>query len=272
MLNTEYTCSVVGSQGVERTYVCTFSQVKGGEAEMTRIPIEIQYDIVCETENGARIEKHCMVRIDPDTLETEHRLDTPPPEWARLDVKQCDNCPLSRKDSEYCPAALSFVDIAAEFGEILSYTAANATVTTKERTVSARTTIQKALSSLVGLRMATCGCPVLAKLRPMARFHLPFATLAETVYRSASAYLLAQYFLRRRGKKADLDLAGLRRLYDDIHEVNVSLSERVRSAPSGDAHLNALVILDLFTVAMPNSIDDNLAGIEQLFASYFEDA
>ena len=238
---------------------------------MTENPIEIVYHIVCEGQGDARVETRCVVRIDAETLETEHSTDPLPPDWARLEVKQCDVCPLSQSNHAYCPAALSFVEILEEFGEILSYSAAEVTVTTGQRTVFVKTTIQKALSSLVGLRMATCGCPVLAKLRPMARFHLPFATTEETVYRSASAYLLAQYFLRRRGKNTDLDLDGLRKLYDDIHEVNVSLAERLRTIPSGDAHLNAIVILDLFTLAMPHSIDENLVEIEHLFAPYFEE-
>lgn len=236
---------------------------------MTRQPIEFTYRFLCE--DAEPVEKTCVVRLDPDTLEAERLPDQPRPDWARMEENQCEVCPLNQANHEYCPAALSFVEIAAEFGDILSYSTVEATVTTGQRTVSTTTTIQKALSSLVGLRMATCGCPVLAKLKPMARFHLPFATTAETVYRAASAYLLAQYFLRRRGKKADLDLDGLRKLYDDIHEVNISLAGRLREIPAGDAHLNALVILDLFTMAMPHSIDDNLVEIEHLFEPYFEE-
>ena len=40
--------------------------------------------------------------------------------------------------------------------------------------------------------MATAGCPWTDRLRPMARFHLPFANEAETVYRSVSMYLLSR--------------------------------------------------------------------------------
>ena len=37
--------------------------------------------------------------------------------------------------------------------------------------------------------MALSGCPVLEQLKPMARFHLPFASVEETIYRAASMYL-----------------------------------------------------------------------------------
>lgn len=238
---------------------------------MPQDPIEIRYHFICDGEGADPVEKECVVRMDPDTLETAHLMDSPPPDWTRLAVHQCDVCPWNQSDHPYCPAALSFVEILAEFGDILSYQKVDATVTTAQRTAIARTSLQKALSSLVGLRMAASGCPVLAKFRPMARFHLPFATTEETVFRSVGAYLLAQYFLRRNGKDADLDLDGLRRIYDDIHQVNVFLAERLRTIPAGDAHLNAIVILDLFTLALPQSIEENLSEIEYLFAPFLDE-
>ncbi|MCC6487849.1 MAG: hypothetical protein IT364_10150 [Candidatus Hydrogenedentes bacterium] len=228
--------------------------------------IEIAYHFVFDGDPPA--EKRCIVRLDPHTLETAHDLDPPPPAWTALQVAQCSVCHLTARDYPHCPAALSLVEIMGEFGEFLSYAEVTATVRTRERTVTLTCPIQKALSSLVGLRMATSGCPILAKFKPMARFHLPFASTEETVFRSVSAYLLAQYFLRQRGHAADLDLDGLRATYDLIHEVNVGLANRLRVIPSGDAHLNAIVILDLLTHALPYSIEDKLAGIEHLFAPF----
>ena len=82
------------------------------------------------------------------------------------------------------------------------------------------------------------------------------------------AYLLAQFFLTQRGETPDMDLRGLRETYDLIHEVNVGLANRLRVIPSGDAHLNALVILDLFAHALPYSIDESLAELEHMFTSF----
>ncbi len=56
----------------------------------------------------------------------------------------------------------------------------------------AETTAQQAMSSVLGLIMATAGCPWTDRLRPMARFHLPFASDAETLYRSISMFLLSR--------------------------------------------------------------------------------
>jgi hypothetical protein len=235
---------------------------------MAKQPIEFTYRFICgDTE---RVEKTCVVRLDPDSLEAEPATDPSPPPWTKLTVERCGVCPLNPGEIEYCPAALSFVEILREFGELLSYDRVEATVVTKERTVTVNTSCQKALSSLVGLRMATSGCPVLAKFKPMARFHLPFSSTEETVFRSVGAYLLAQYFRKRRGRDADLDLAGLRETYGLIHEVNVGLANRLRTIPAGEAHLNALVILDLFTHALPISIDENLAEIEHMFGPFLD--
>lgn len=210
------------------------------------------------------------VTLDADTLEHVRTSGAPPPEWTRLSAHRCEVCRLDPLEDEVCPVAVSMVDLVEEFGELISYHEAETTVTTKERTVSVKTSVQKALSSLVGLYMATSGCPTLFPLRPMARFHLPFATREETIVRAASSYLLAQYFLKRHGRVHELDLAGLRKIYDDIHTVNISLAQRLRGVLTGDASVNAIVLLDLFAQDLPLSIDDNLAEVEYLFQAYFK--
>jgi len=48
--------------------------------------------------------------------------------------------------------------------------------------------------------------PIFEKLKPMVRFHLPFASIEETKYRAISMYLLAQYFLYQQGSQPDWDL------------------------------------------------------------------
>ena len=208
--------------------------------------------------------------LDAKTLEQIHEQQNGYPDWARLDCEQCEDCPLSPEQHTYCPAALSIADLVAHFNEALSFHDVEVTVKTAERTVTGRTTIQKALSSLVGLCMATSGCPRLAKFRPMARFHLPLATLDETVFRSVGAYLLAQYFLKRRGKPFDMDLEGLRDIYQPVHEVNVALAKRLRRVAVGDANVNALIVLDLFAQQLPFSIESNLDHIEHLFAPFLD--
>jgi hypothetical protein len=228
--------------------------------------IVFDYHFRCE---DAR-EFHFTVTLNADTLEHIRSSSTPPPDWTRLTRQRCEVCRLDPLEDEFCPVALSLVDLVESFGELISYTEAETTVVTKERTVSAKTSVQRALCSLIGLHMATSGCPSMLPLRPMARFHLPFATREETIFRAASSYLLAQYFLRKRDRVHELDLDGLHKIYDEIHTVNLGLAERLRGIAPGDASVNAIVLLDLFAQDLPLSIEENLAEVEYLFGSYFK--
>jgi hypothetical protein len=106
----------------------------------------------------------------------------------------------------------------------------------------------------------------------MARFHTPFATIEETSYRAAAMYMLAQYYLKRRGRRADFLLKGLTRIYEDVAVVNKAMAERLRKASIEDASVNALVLLDLFTKVIPDSLADSLSSLEHLFASYLDRA
>ncbi len=121
--------------------------------------------------------------------------------------------------------------------------------------------------------MVTSGCPIMEKLKPMVRHHLPFATTEETTYRVLSMYLLAQYFLYKRGKKPDWDLKGLVDIYDNIRTLNKAFCGRISHVEFKDAGINAVVILDNFADMVRYSIDkDNLDKIEVLFEAYLQDA
>ncbi|MBN2310519.1 MAG: hypothetical protein JXR94_16210 [Candidatus Hydrogenedentes bacterium] len=231
-------------------------------------PIEFEYQF--RATGATPWETTVRIALDPDSL-NQIREDHPdPPDWVRLETAQCVGCPLDAAECPHCPAAQSLLGVIAMSGELLSFASVEATVVSRERTTHAVTTAHRALSSVIGLCVATSGCPLLAKFKPMARFHLPFANREETVFRAVGTYLVAQYFTRRRNGAADLDLQGLKAIYERIHMVNLGLSARLRHVVTGDAHLNALVALDLFAHELPHSIDTNLADMEHLFAPLLE--
>jgi hypothetical protein len=117
--------------------------------------------------------------------------------------------------------------------------------------------------------MVTSGCPVMDKLRPMVRTHLPFATREETMYRVLSMYLLAQYFLYKDGQKPDWDLENLGGIYEEIHTVNKSFCQRLLDIHIKDASLNAVVLLDSFAMFTSYSLEVNrLDEIKRLFHAY----
>lgn len=139
-------------------------------------------------------------------------------------------------------------------------------VLTAERRVLHATTAQRGMSALLGVVMATGGCPVLDRFKPMARFHLPFATEDETAYRAVSMYLLARYLAD--GRYEGDAVAELRALYADVQRVNLAIAARLRHACGQDAALNGLALLDLFAKGVPQAAEELFERLRPLFSAY----
>jgi hypothetical protein len=212
------------------------------------------------------------LQFDAQELELVGSIQDVLPPWTKLDFHQCPNCPLTPVTHPHCPLAAQLVDIVRRFEGLVSYSEIQVDVMTAERFITQETTVQRGMSSLMGLVMATSGCPHMAFFKPMARFHLPFASAEETVYRATSMYLLAQYFLHKEGHPADLDLTGLREIYKNIEIVNVAVAKRLRTATEADSAINAIILLDIYTKAIPVVIEESLEEIRYLFASFFREA
>ena len=209
------------------------------------------------------------VHLDPQSLDLLNEVPANMPYWTSLDFHQCSNCPLTVEASPNCPISVHFVKLLSIFESLLSFDKIHVDITTPQRVTSRETSAQKGVSSLMGLIMATSGCPHMDFFKPMARFHLPLANAEETVYRATSMYLLAQYFLRREGKEADMELEGLKKIYSNIQLINESMAERLRAISERDVALNSLIILDIFAQTMTFVIEDSLEEVRYLFEPYF---
>lgn len=217
-----------------------------------------------------RWEEVIDLHFDAKTLDLMNDTPEKPPSWTNLDFHQCPNCLLTVESHPVCPAAVHLVKLLKIFDDLLSYDTIHVDVVTPQRIISNETSAQKGVSSLMGLIMATSGCPHMDFLKPMARFHLPFADAEETVYRATSMYLLAQYFFRREGREADMELEGLKKIYSDILIVNEAMSRRLRAISDKDVALNSLIILDAFAQTLPFVIEDSLEEVRHLFMPYFK--
>jgi len=193
------------------------------------------------------------------------------PPWTRLTFEQCPNCPLTEATHPLCPLAATIAPIVNRFDGILSYDSVHLVVDTVERTVSQETSAQRAIGSLMGLVIATSGCPHTAYFKPMARYHLPLASREETVFRATGSYFLAQYFLAREGKGGTLDIGGLQAVYQRMQVVNSAIIRRIRSATGTDSAVNAIVVLDIFARTLDMVIHEALDKIRYLFDPYFRD-
>lgn len=210
------------------------------------------------------------VNLDAVSLELVNPPVKPAPPWTQLEFKQCSHCPLKPKRHPSCPLALHLAGLIERCSALISYEDVHVTVTTPQRTIVKRTTAQRAIGSLMGLIMATSGCPHTRYFRPMARFHLPFADEQETIYRSASSYLLAQFLRKHEGMEPDFEMEGLKKIYLNIQTLNSDFSIRLGHAVEQDASMNALVFLDLLAQYLTFSLEDSLGEFRDLFAPYLD--
>lgn len=190
----------------------------------------------------------------------------PRPPWTFLTFNQCPNCPLSAGEHWHCPAALDVEDIVTRFRSLLSFQEATVNVETPERTYTKRCDVQTGLRSLLGLVMATSGCPILGRFRSMAYYHLPFANMEETLFRSVGSYLLKQYFIRKAGGAADLDLDGLAKFYDEVRKLSQAFKRRIDAASEKDANMNAIGTLILIGMAVSSSLEEQLEELQPRFS------
>src|SRR5207245_3952053 len=113
-------------------------------------------------------EKEFKVQLNAKTLELVTKKDPPKPAWTKLKYKQCEQCPLG-DEHEYCPVAVNLSALVESFKDSVSYENTNVRVQTNERIYEKATTLQKGLSSIIGMYMVTSACPVMDKLRSEER-------------------------------------------------------------------------------------------------------
>ena len=205
------------------------------------------------------------LNIDKNSLILSALSSESPSEWTQLNNNKCKNCTLSDAEFPFCPVAVNLESIVKKFSNKQSYDDVKVEIQTPERTITGETTMQRAVSSLLGLVMATSACPHTKFLRPMARFHLPLASDEETIVRACSFYLLSEYFRSEKTEDIDIRMDQLKELYHQLQIVNTALAERLRSATVKDAAVNAVILLDLFAKNLPYSIDEALSDVSYIF-------
>lgn len=180
------------------------------------------------------------------------------PEWARLGFEQCVCCPLKEKDCAYCPAATQINEVMEAFAGNDSTESVEVTVKTGERTYYENCDLQVGINSLLGLMMATSGCPVLKPLGAMASFHIPFCTTRETLHRTVGSYLIRQYFKQLEGGEPDWEMKELKELYDLLEGLNRDFSKRIQKSSCSDAVSNAVFMFFATSVVVASSLDQQL--------------
>lgn len=222
---------------------------------------DITYKYCFDFPNGTK--KRFLIQLDVKTLLFKSAVHGRP-DWTNLGYHQCSCCSLE-DNVDCCPIAVNISELVSAFKDTLSHEACTVSCITTERTVTKSTLVQDGLSSIIGIIMATSGCPTMDILKPMARFHLPFATVDEAMFRSVSVYLLRQYFLYQQGELGDFSLKNVKSYYQKIEKVNKGILDRIKHASRLDADRNAIVILNALAQILNMEIDDDLRSLRPLF-------
>lgn len=211
------------------------------------------------------VKKDYLIRLDPLTISYINSNPDFRPDWTHLGFHQCENCPLLLDKVKYCPVAVNLSSFVEYFKNEISHEEALVLVRTEERYTSKKISLQEGLYSIYGLIMSTSDCPNMDFLKPMARFHLPFSSMEETVFRAVSSYLFEQYFAHKKGEEVDIKLTGLLNRYKEVEKVNIGISDRLKAVTSGDADRNALSLLDSLAQVLFFELEKSLESLEYLY-------
>lgn len=213
-------------------------------------------------------EREIPVEFDEDafTVVTEERGAWP--DWTRLAAHKCDHCPLDAEEAPRCPLACALVPVVEATADLVSHDPVRVEAVLTERRITVDTTVGEALRSLMGLIIPASGCPHTAYFRPMARFHLPFSSAAETLYRVCSMHRLAQALRATDGREQDAAFDELTRIYADINVVNTFVAQRLLDAAGQDSSRSAVALLDVFAQLIPFQFEQALEELRPLFGAY----
>ncbi|MDZ7765700.1 MAG: hypothetical protein U5K00_15000 [Melioribacteraceae bacterium] len=210
--------------------------------------------------------------LEPSTLQIVRQSKEQPADWTKLENFECDHCPINKDEFEYCPVAVNLEELIKFFSERASYEKVKVTVETEERSYYKETDLQSAVGSLMGILMPASGCPILAKLRPMLRFHLPFSDLDETEFRVFAMFSLAQFLRHKKGKEPDWEMKSLAELYDNIQKINTNVAKQISELEKRDASINSVIVLNNLAAFVSMNLDEeDFSNLSKIFSTWISE-
>jgi hypothetical protein len=222
--------------------------------------MKILYTFILEDKK----QRNFSIEIDDKTITLLNEKKEFLPKWCELDFHKCSHCPFDNT-KKFCPVAENLEQAVDFFSDIISYDKTCVIVKIGNRDIYSETSVQNGLKSLMGLLIATSKCPHTDFFKPMARFHLPFADSDETLWRSASYFLLQEYLKKLNSNDKPLSLEPLKQKYKDIEILNTYMAARLSGASKKDSAVNALISLDIFAKRIGPDFEKRLAAILELY-------
>jgi len=214
--------------------------------------------------NDDKDDLHFSVYFDPENGIALPPKDSHEEEWTKLDYHQCPKCPLTKEKNPNCPIAYNIAGLINKFTELYSNEKVKIIVEVPERTYSKETDIADGLRSIIGIYIAASGCPQTKILKPMATFHLPFASVKESIFRTIGNYFISQYFNKSKDS-FDTQLDSLISINKEIDTVNMMMTKRIESFLKADANRNAFSILNSIGMLLEFELQSHLHRLENLY-------
>lgn len=210
---------------------------------------------------------HIPVQLDERGLRITDTAGGEPAEVAEYAGEDCISC---ERYYGHCKAERAIADVTATFDDLQSTDLVNTAVEIEGRTLHLESPAPRALASLMGLLMASSGCPRLLPFRAMAVFHQPFATPEENVVRAAGFWLIRSW---TQGIQLDGDaFASLQHAWSNLEEVNQHVSAKVLANTKNDAASNGIAYLDVLAKIGTFGLDSALDMLRPVLAAQTQPA
>lgn len=214
--------------------------------------------------NDNKEDLHFSVYFDPENGVALPPDDSNEEEWTKLDYHQCPGCPLTLAENRNCPIAYNITGLVNKFKELFSNEEVKIVVEVPERTYSKETDVADGLRSIIGIYIAASGCPKTEILKPMANFHLPFASVKESIFRTIGNYFISQYFKKNKDS-LETQIDNLIEVNKEVDVVNMMMTKRIGTFLKADANRNAFSILNSIGMLLEFELQNHLHRLKNLY-------
>lgn len=202
--------------------------------------------------------------MDADTWRIRDPQDRPePPAWTELNHHRCAHCTLD--DRPNCPLALQLNDFLHRFPKTDPGLKTVVRVVTNARIYEKRLSLDEGIRSLLGLIFASSDCPHLQFFKPMARFHLPFSTHEENLFRVFATFALYNVLSDKTG--LIFKISDLKTIYNNLQTINHAMCERLQSIGDESSAEKAVLLLDALSKSMIESIESSFEEFKTYFTA-----
>ena len=201
------------------------------------------------------------------SLDDRHQSIEP---WSELSFHQCSHCPLTNE--QICPVAAQLSHLNSIYQRFKSFDTIEVTLSEDTLTVdkqknvlTTQVTAQQLLTSMAGLLIAgTQRCQHTQFLFPMARFHHPFSSMEESVYRALANLALIYQF-----EKISVSFAEfVNYKYKQLSIINRQQIKRMQAQPDGcEALVNGIMNLEMFIQGVLFNLNNDFSELAHLFAA-----